>query len=199
MSRSCQNGDQQPCNITVIVVVKSKVHCRWNKDPLLQFYRQLHISSKTTKSPNKQIFVNLISVCPAWFRFGSSSPAGKCSYTSFHAHTAREQRHAHSHTHTRSSNSLTKLLLCTRVFSHQGHEHFKVFCQQNHLNWLPLVCAACHRGQRWRQHSWTQGPSPPSSIPPHLLKHLKVPHSVSSYANLRVKQSILTKRLYATL
>ena len=45
MSRSCQNGHQQPCNITVIVVVNSKVHCRWNKDPLLQFYRQLHISS----------------------------------------------------------------------------------------------------------------------------------------------------------
>ena len=129
----------------------------------------------------------------------AASPAGKCSYTSFHAHSAREQRHAQSHTHTHSSNSLAKLLFCTRVFSHQGHEHFKVFCQQNHLNWLPLVCAACHRGQRWRQHSWTQGPSPPSSIPPHLLKHLKVPHSVLSYANLRVKQSILTKRLYATL
>ena len=45
MSRSCQNGHQQPCNITVIVVVNSKVHCRWNKDPLLQFYRQLHMLS----------------------------------------------------------------------------------------------------------------------------------------------------------
>ena len=46
----------------------------------------------------------------------AASPAGKCSYTSFHAHSAREQRHAQSRTHTRSSNSLTKLLLCTRVF-----------------------------------------------------------------------------------
>ena len=27
------------------MVVNSKVHCRWNKDPLLQFYRQLHILS----------------------------------------------------------------------------------------------------------------------------------------------------------
>ena len=125
----------------------------------------------------------------------AASPAGKCSYTSFHAHSARElNRGTHSPIRT-----LTPVIYSPNYFFHQGHEHFKVFCQQNHLNWLPLVCAACHRGQRWRQHSWTQGPSPPSSIPPHLLKHLKVPHSVLSYANLRVKQSILTKRLYATL
>ena len=194
MSRSCQNGHQQPCNITVIVVVNSKVHCRWNKDPLLQFYRQLHISSNNKVAEQTDLcqFDQCVSsVIQIWQHLQLAS-----AHILLSTLTVPVNRGTHSPIRTHTPVNYSPNYYVPEFFSHQGHEHFKVFCQQNHL---PLVCATCHRGQRWRQHSWTQGPSPPSSIPPHLLKHLKVPHSVLSYANLRVKQSILTKRLYATL
>ena len=194
MSRSCQNGHQQPCNITVIVVVNSKVHCRWNKDPLLQFYRQLHILSNNKVAEQTDLcqFDQCVSsVIQIWQHLQLAS-----AHILLSTLTVPVNRGTHSPIRTHTPVIYSPNYYVPKFFSHQGHEHFKVFCQQNHL---PLVCATCHRGQRWRQHSWTQGPSPPSSIPPHLLKHLKVPHSVLSYANLRVKQSILTKRLYATL
>ena len=197
MSRSCQNGHQQPCNITAIVVVNSKVHCRWNKDPLLQFYRQLHILSNNKVAEQTDLcqFDQCVSsVIQIWQHLQLAS-----AHILLSTLTVPVNRGTHSPIRTHTPVNYSPNYYVPEFFSHQRHEYFNVFCQQNHLNCLPLICAACHRGQRWRQHSWTQGPSPPSSIPPHLLKHLKVPHSVLSYANLRVKQSILTKRLYATL